>query len=88
MQREREDLEKNQVLGETTDSSGRLRQGSHQEQNELQMNFELNAPYNGDVEVSTFKKIKLKKEEIQSEGHEQTMQNSELAQIVSIKVEE
>jgi hypothetical protein len=37
------------------------------------MNFELNAPYSGDAEASTFKKIKSEKEEIQSEGHEQTM---------------
>lgn len=87
LKREREDFEQNQVLVETTDSSGCLRQGSHQEQNELQMNFELNAPYSGDAETSTFKRVKLEKEEIQSEGHEQTMQSSELAQIVSVKVE-
>lgn len=73
LKREGGDFEQNEVLPETTVFSGFLRQGSHQAQNELKLSSELNAPYNG--------------EEGQSEGHEQNMQSSELAQIVSVKVE-
>lgn len=87
LKRGREDFEQNQVLAETTVSSCCLRQSSHQEQNEIEINSELNVPYNGEAETITFKRAKLEKEESQSEGHEQTMQSSELAQIVSVKVE-
>lgn len=87
LKRGREDFEENQVLAEATVSSGFLRQGSHQEQNELQINSESNVPYNGEAETRTFKRAKLEKEEIQSEVNEQTMQSFELAQIVSVKVE-
>ena len=51
------------------------------------MNFELNAPYHSEEETNPFKMVKLEKEESQSEGHEQGVQNSELALIVSVKVE-
>ena len=51
------------------------------------MKFELNAPYNSEEETNPFKRAKLDKEESQSEGHEQGIQNSELALIVSVKVE-
>lgn len=87
LKREREDFEENQVLAETTVSSGCLGQGSHQAQNELKLNSELNAPYNVEAETNPFKRVKLEKQESQSEGHEQSIQSSELAQIVSVKVE-
>ena len=51
------------------------------------MKFELNAPYNSEEETNPFKRVKLEKEESQSEGHEQGMQNSKLELIVSVKVE-
>ena len=51
------------------------------------MNFELNAPYNSEEETNPFKRVKLEKEESQSEGCEQGMQNFELELIVSVKVE-
>ena len=51
------------------------------------MNFDLNAPYNSEEEKNPFKRVKLEKEESQSEGHEHSMQIYELAQIVSVKVE-
>ena len=51
------------------------------------MKFELNAPYNSEEETNPFKMVKLEKEESQSKGHEQGMQNSELALIVLVKVE-
>ena len=51
------------------------------------MKFELNSPYNSEEETNPFKKVKLGKEESQSVGREQGMQNSELALIVSVKVE-
>ena len=44
LKQERGDFEQNQVLAETTISSGCIGQGSHQEQNELKLNSELNAP--------------------------------------------
>ena len=51
------------------------------------MKFELNAPYNSEEETNPFKMVKLEKEQSQSEGHEQGMQNFELALIVLVKVE-
>ena len=51
------------------------------------MKFELNAPYNSEEETNPSKRAKLDKEESQSEGCEQGMHNSELALIVSVKVE-
>ena len=65
---ERKDFEKNQVLAETTISSSCIGQGSHQEQNELKLNYELNASYNGEAKTNPFKRVKSEKEESQVKG--------------------